>query len=91
MASVNQIKPLCVIRMHDSQDELYSLTLKRLNQTDENQIVIEYNILTEKYLVGLPDASRNRLLKYLDYLQIKSKTNKVNFSGVISVEIKVFN
>ena len=74
----NLIKPLCVIRMHDSQDELYSLAVKRLNQTDETQIVIEYSILTEKYPVGLPDVGRNRLLKYLDYMQIKNKTNKVN-------------
>ena len=74
----NLIKPLCVIRMYDSQDELYSLAVKRLNQTDETQIVIEYSILTEKYPVGLPDACRNRLLKYLDYMQIKNKTNKVN-------------
>lgn len=80
LASMHQnlIKPLCVIRMHDSQDELYSLVVKRLNQTDETQIVIEYSILTEKYPVGLPDAGRNRLLKYLDYMQIKNKTNKVN-------------
>ncbi len=74
----NLIKPLCVIRMNDSQDELYSLAVKRLNQIDETQIVIEYSILTEKYPVGLPDAGRNRLLKYLDYMQIKNKTNRVN-------------
>lgn len=74
----NLIKPLCVIRMHDSQDELYSLAVKRLNQTDENQIVIEHSILTERYPVGLPDTGRNRLLEYLDYMQIKNKTNKVN-------------
>ena len=74
----NLIKSLCVIRMHDTQDELYSLAVKRLNQTDENQIVLEYSLLTEKYPVGLPDFGRNRLLKYLDYMQIKNKTNKVN-------------
>lgn len=74
----NLIKPLCVIRMHDSQDELFSLAVKRLNQTDETQIVIEHSILTESYPIGLPDARRNRLLKYLDYAQIKNKTNKVN-------------
>lgn len=74
----NLIKPLCVIRMHDSKDELYSLALKRLNQTDETQIVMECSVLTEKYPVGLPDIARKRLLKYLDYQQIKNKTNKVN-------------
>ena len=28
--------------------------------------------------MGLPDDGRNRLLKYLDYVQIKNKTNKIN-------------
>lgn len=74
----NLIKPLCVFHMHDSQYELYSLAMKRLNQTDENQIVVEHSILTESYPVGLPDDGRNRLLKYLDYVQIKNKTNKIN-------------
>lgn len=80
LASVyqNLIKPLCVFHMHDSQYELYSLAMKRLNQTDENQIVVEHSILTENYLVGLPDDGRNRLLKYLDYVQIKNRTNKIN-------------
>ena len=74
----NLIKSLCVIRMHDSKDELFSLAVKRLNQTDATQIVVEYSILTEKYPIGLPDASRDRLLKYLDFVQIKNKTDKVN-------------
>lgn len=80
LASVyqNLIKPLCVFHMYDSQYELYSFAVKRLNQTDENQIVVEHSILTEKYPVGLPDAGRSRLLKYLDYMQIKNKTNKIN-------------
>lgn len=74
----NRIKPLCVFHMYDSQYELYSFAVKRLNQTDENQIVVEDSILTENYPVGLPDNGRNRLLKYLDYVQIKNKTNKIN-------------
>lgn len=80
LASVyqNLIKSLCVIRMHDSKDELFSLAVKRLNQTDATQIVVEYSILTEKYPMGLPDAARDRLLKYLDFMRIKNKTDKVN-------------
>ena len=64
--------------MHDTQDELYSLAAKRLNPTDEKQIVLENSLLTEKSSVGMPVFGRNRLLKYLDYMQIKNKTNKVN-------------
>ncbi len=80
LASVyqNLIKPLCVFHMYDSQYELYSFAVKRLNQTDKNQIVVEDRILTENYPIGLPDNGRNRLLKYLDYVHIKNKTNKVN-------------
>lgn len=80
LASVyqNLIKPLCIFHMYDSQYELYSFAVKRLNQTDNNQIVIEDSILTENYPVGLPDDGRNRLLEYLDYMQIKNKTNKIN-------------
>lgn len=74
----NLIKPLCIFHMYDSQYELYSFAIKRLNQIDESQIVIEDSILTENYPVGLPDDGRNRLLKYLDYVQIKNRTNKVD-------------
>lgn len=80
LASVyqNLIKPLCVFHIYDSQDELYSFAVKRLNQTDENQIVVENSILTENYPVGLPDSRRIRLLSYLDYTKIKNKANKIN-------------
>lgn len=80
LASVyqNLIKPLCVFHIYDSQNELYSFAVKRLNQTDESQIVVENSILTENYPVGLPDDGRDRLLKYLDYTQIKNKINKIN-------------
>lgn len=80
LASVyqNLIKPLCVFHMHDSQYELYSLAIKRLNQTDGDQIVVEDGILTEKYPIGLPDNKRSRLLSCLDYAQLKNRTDKVN-------------
>lgn len=64
--------------MHDTKDEVYSLAIKRLNQTDDMQIVIELSLLTDKFMVGVPDGSRDRLQAYMDYLQIKNKTNKIN-------------
>ncbi len=80
LASVyqNLIKPLCVFHIYDSQNELYSFAVKRLNLTDENQIVVENSILTENYPMGLPDSRRTRLLGYLDYAKIKNKANKIN-------------
>ena len=58
----NIIKPYCVIHMHDAKDEVYSFAVKRLNQQDDTQIVVEESLLTEKYPMNLPDEGRNRLL-----------------------------
>jgi len=71
-------KSLCVIRLHDSMDEAYSLSLKRLNQQDNAQIVIEYSVMTENYPIGLPDAKRDRLFSYIEFAKVKNKTDKVN-------------
>ncbi|HAP02633.1 MAG TPA: hypothetical protein DCQ87_01075 [Lachnospiraceae bacterium] len=72
----NIIKPYCVIHMHDAKDEVYSFAVKRLNQQDDTQIVIEESLVTEKYPMNLPDEGRNRLLAYMDFLTIKNKLDK---------------
>ena len=64
----NIIKPYCVIHMY---------AVKRLNQQDETQTVIEESLVTEKYPMNLPDEGRNRLLAYMDFLTIKNKLDKV--------------
>ena len=73
----NLIKPLCVIHMHDAKDEVYSFAVKRLNQQDDTQIVIEESLVTEKYPMNLPDEGRNRLLAYMDFMSVKNKLDKV--------------
>ena len=73
----NLIKPYCVIHMHDAKDEVYSFAVKRLNQQDDTQIVLEESLVTEKYPMNLPDEGRNRLLAYMDFLTIKNKLDKV--------------
>lgn len=80
LASIYQslIKPLCVIHMYDTRNEVYSLAVKRLNQVDNMQVVIEQNLLTDKYVVDIPDSGRDKFLAYMDYAQIKNKTDKVN-------------
>lgn len=75
----NLIKPLCVIHMHDTKDEVYSLAIKRLNQTDDMQIVIEQSLLTGKYMMEVPDSKRERLLAYLNFSKSKNKVDKVQF------------
>lgn len=74
----NIIKPYCVIRIHDTKDEVYSFATKRLNQQDNMQIVVENSLITEKYPVNLPDERRNRLLTYMDFFTIKNKIEKVS-------------
>lgn len=80
LASIYQniIKPYCVMRIHDTKDEVYSFATKRLNQQDETQIVIEDSLITEKYPINLPDERRNRLLTYMDFFTIKNKIEKVS-------------
>lgn len=73
----NLIKPLCVIHMHDTKDEVYSLAVKRLSQTDDMQIVVEQTLLTDKYMLGVPDSNRDRLLVYMNYSKLKNKVDKV--------------
>ena len=73
----NLIKPLCVLHMHDTKDEVYSLAVKRLSQTDDMQIVVEQTLLTDKYMLGVPDSNRDRLLAYMNYTKLKNKVDKV--------------
>lgn len=73
----NLIKPLCVIHMHDTKDEVYSMAVKRLSQTDDMQIVVEQTLLTDKYMLGIPDSNRDRFMAYMNYSTVKNKINKV--------------
>lgn len=73
----NLIKPLCVIHIHDAKDEVYSMAIKRLSQTDDMQVVIEQSLLTDKYMMGIPDSSRERLRAYMNYASLKNKNDKV--------------
>lgn len=73
----NLIKPLCVIHMHDTKDEVYSMAVKRLSQTDDMQIVLEQTLLTDKYMLGIPDSNRDRFMAYMNYSTVKNKINKV--------------
>lgn len=73
----NLIKPLCVIHMYDTKDEVYSMAVKRLSQTDDMQIVLEQTLLTDKYMLGIPDSNRDRFMAYMNYSTVKNKINKV--------------
>ncbi|MCI5620707.1 MAG: DUF4391 domain-containing protein [Lachnospiraceae bacterium] len=74
----NLIKPFCVLHMYDMKDEVYSLAIKRLNQTDNTQIVMEQSLVTQAFMLNVPDSSRERFLTYVDFVQIKNKQDKVS-------------
>ena len=74
--------------MHDAKDEVYSLAIKRLNQTDDMQIVIEQSLLTSKYMIGVLDSNRDRLLSYLNYAKLKNKVDKVKFYKELFYKVK---
>lgn len=79
------IKPLCVIHMHDTKDEVYSMAVKRLSQTDDMQIVVEQTLLTDKYMLGIPDSNRDRFMAYMNYSTVKNKSLKALTSRKLSI------
>lgn len=73
----NLIKPLCVIRLYDSKDEVFSFADKRLSQTEENHIVVEDIYLSQKYPFGLPGEGMGKFFEYLSFDKIKNNTDKL--------------
>ena len=73
------IKPLCVIRLYDSKDEVFSFADKRLSQTEENQIVVEDVYLSQRYPYGLPGEGIGKFYEYLAFDKIKNNTDKLAF------------
>ena len=73
------IKPLCVIRLYDSKDEVFSFADKRLSQTEENQIVVEDVYLSQRYPYRLPGEGIGKFYEYLAFDKIKNNTDKLAF------------
>lgn len=73
------IKPLCVMRLYDSKEEMFSFADKRLSQMEENQIVVEDAYLSQKYPYGLPGEGIGQYLEYLAFDNIKNRTDKLAF------------
>jgi hypothetical protein len=74
----NLIKPFCVIHLYDEKEEVYSYALKRLNQNDDTQVVLEDSLVTHAFMINLPDGSRERFMGYADFSQTKNKQDKVS-------------
>lgn len=73
------IKPLCVMRLYDSKEEVFSFADKRLSQTEENQIVVEDAYLSQGYPYGLPGEGIGQHHEYLAFDNIKNRTDKLAF------------
>ena len=83
------IKSPCVIRIHDSQNELYSLAMKRLSQTDSADVVVTDSITTSVYPIILPDTQKRQLQKLMDYNNIINRLSKVVYYQEIFVKVYV--
>lgn len=75
----NQFKPFCVINIYDENKQGYSFAYKRLNIQENQNIIIEYSILTKESSLFFVDETKELIDKYLDYEKILLRDNKLNF------------
>ena len=71
------IKSPCVLRLYDNNKEVYSFALKRLNQTDNTQIVLTDSLLTNDFCTTIPSSDIKKLETLLTLDNIINKQNKV--------------
>lgn len=59
----SMIKRFCVLRLLDAKEKVYSLAVKRLNQQDPTQIVVEQSLITDGFQLYTPDHAREAFLE----------------------------
>lgn len=75
----NQFKPLCVLNIYDENKQRYSFAYKRLKIQENQNIIIEYSVLTKETSLLFIDEIKESIDKYLDYEKSLLRDNKVNF------------
>jgi len=80
------IKSPCVIRLFDSDNEIFSFALKRLNQLNSGEIIVTDLLITEAYKLALPDYNKKRFIETLYYENIINKENKLNYYQEVYVK-----
>ena len=65
------------IEVANIKDANFLASTQRLSQTDDMQIVVEQTLLTDKYMLGIPDSNRDRFMAYMNYSTVKNKIDKV--------------
>lgn len=72
----NYIKPLCIIRFYDISNECYSFGQKRLNKTDNSEIVVDSYFITKNRSIFYSDNVKIKYDKYLDINNVKNLSDK---------------
>lgn len=73
------IKSPCILRIHDTKKEVYSFGLKRLNQNDKTQIILDDILISNSYDLNFPSLEKARYLNILSYENTKNRINLVSF------------
>ena len=73
------IKELCIIKFYSKDKYCFCFAKKRLNKLNSNEIVIEDLYVTDLLSNDLSNDENERINKYLDFNNIKNKSDKYNF------------
>lgn len=75
----SEIKPLCIMNIHDKNNERYYFAEKRLNIQDNNNVIIENTVITRQSSIFFSDNWMNELNEYLNFNNIILRENKLFF------------
>lgn len=74
------IKPPALIRFRDDRGMfVYCLAHKRLNMQNKEDIVVEDVVFSPPASMFLPDETGRLMAEYIEYENVKNKTNKLTF------------
>ncbi len=82
------VKEPCVIRFFDRESEVYSFAHKRLNLTDNTQVVILDRVETPPCSLSFPDKTADKLKEHLDFEYLKCKKDKLSL--YLEATVKAF-
>ena len=71
------IKSPCVLRLYDDSKEVYSFALKRLNQTDNTQIVVTDTLTTKDFYTTISSSDKKEFENLLAFENLIGRQNKV--------------
>ena len=84
----HMVKSPCVIRFYDDNDEVYSFAHKRVNYTDDTQVVIVDRVETPPLSLAFPDKTAEKLKRYLAFGALLNKNDKLSL--YLEATVKAF-